>query len=190
MNFSLFLQFALKIVRLPAVIKGADFADDAYIGPGYDWLSVRWRGVKARNGVLIGKNAWIQIIGDDPSAEIIIGSHTHIGRNSVISCKRRIVIGSGCLFSYNVSLLDHDHQFLSEVSPIKTGTTEGVGISIGDNCFIGAHSFILKGVALGNGCVVASNSVVTHSFPSGCIVAGSPACEIKGHPALFHFESP
>jgi acetyltransferase-like isoleucine patch superfamily enzyme len=178
MGFSPILRLVLKAIRLPARLKGADFANDAFLGPGYDWLTVRWRGVQADKGVLIGKNAWIQIVGEDPKAVIHIGSNTHIGRNVVISCKSRIMIGSGCLFSYNVSLLDHDHQFLFGVSPTVSGTTEGVRIYVGNNCFIGAHSFILKGVMLGEGCVVGANSVVTRSFPPGAIIAGSPACEV------------
>lgn len=178
MNFHPLLRFVLMIVRLPAIIKGANFADDAFIGPGYDWLAVRWRGVRVEKGVLIGKSAWIQIVGEDLNTEILIGKNTVIGRNTVISCKSRINIGSGCLFSYNVSLLDHDHLFIDGVSPTETGTTEGAEIHVGNNCFIGAHSFILKGVRLGDGCVVGANSVVTHSFPSGGIIAGSPAREI------------
>ena len=57
--------------------------------------------------------------------------------------------------------------------------TKGKQIIIGDNCFIGAHSFILKGVRLGEHCVVGANSVVTKSFPKFSIIAGNPAKLIK-----------
>lgn len=57
---------------------------------------------------------------------------------------------------------------------MDTGTTAGQDIVIESNCFIGAHCFVLKGVTLGSGCVVAANSVVTKSFPAGSVIAGSP----------------
>jgi acetyltransferase-like isoleucine patch superfamily enzyme len=56
-----------------------------------------------------------------------------------------------------------------------TGIDEPREIFIGSNTFIGAHSFILKGVTLGDGCIVGANSVVKDSFPNHSIIAGSPA---------------
>lgn len=50
---------------------------------------------------------------------------------------------------------------------------------IGERCFIGAHSIILPGVSVGDGCIVGTGSVVTRDVPSGCIVAGNPARIIK-----------
>lgn len=78
-----------------------------------------------------------------------------------------------------MSLLDHDHRFQKNVSPMDSGLTEGKEIHIDDGVFIGAHSFILKGVRLGKGRVVGANSVVTETFPGNSIVAGNPARLIK-----------
>ena len=52
-------------------------------------------------------------------------------------------------------------------------------IIIGDGCFIGSNSIILKGTNLGKNCVVGAGSVVSSSFPDNVIIAGNPATIIK-----------
>jgi maltose O-acetyltransferase len=53
-------------------------------------------------------------------------------------------------------------------------------ITIGDDVWIGAHAIILKGVALGDGCVVAAGAVVTKGdYQPGSILAGNPAKVVK-----------
>ena len=45
--------------------------------------------------------------------------------------------------------------------------------------WIGAGVIILKGVTIGENCVVASGSVVTKDIPSGVIAAGNPCRVIR-----------
>ncbi len=152
------------------------FGKGSYIGPGYDLFFVNLKGIVLEDKVVIGKNAWLET----PGGKIIIKTGTQIGRNAVISSHKQILIGKKCLISYNVSIFDSDHKFnMSDFSPMKTGQDKPKSVVIGDNCFIGAHSFILKGVHLGSHCVVGANSVVTKSFPSGSVIAGNPAKLIK-----------
>ncbi|MBU2258230.1 MAG: acyltransferase, partial [Candidatus Omnitrophica bacterium] len=63
--------------------------------------------------------------------------------------------------------------------PVDSGLTNAEEVAIEDECFIGAHSFILKGVRLGRHCVVGANSVVTRSFPANSVIAGAPAKLIR-----------
>ena len=126
---------------------------------------------------MIGGHAWLH---SEDSGRIIIKDNTQIGKNVVISSKKSITIGSNCLFSYRVSLLDYNHEFRNkEIAPVNDVLTEGKAIVIGDDCFIGANSFILQGVKLGKHCVVGASSVVTKSFPAYSIVAGIPAKIIR-----------
>lgn len=52
-------------------------------------------------------------------------------------------------------------------------------IIIGDNVFIGWNSIILPNVTIGNNVVIGAGSIVTHSIPDNCVVAGNPAKIIK-----------
>jgi acetyltransferase-like isoleucine patch superfamily enzyme len=66
-----------------------------------------------------------------------------------------------------------------DIPPLLQGIDEPQEIKIGDDCFLGAHSFILKGVSLGKHCVVGANSVVTSSFPDYTVIAGAPARKLR-----------
>nr|MBW0026557.1 hypothetical protein [Segatella copri] len=52
-------------------------------------------------------------------------------------------------------------------------------IVIGEGCFIGANTIILKGTTLGRNVVVGAGSVVCGTFPDNVIIAGNPAKIIK-----------
>lgn len=176
MNF-IYILF-LKLSNIPAILKGARFGKNSYISPGYDFFRISLKGLNVKNKVLIGRRAWISIL--NPTAKIKISFGTNIGRNATISCNKKITIGKKCLISYSVSILDHDHLVDDiNISPMDGIISKGKEVIIEDNCFIGAGSFILKGVHLGEHCVVGANSVVTKSFPKFSIIAGNPAKLIK-----------
>jgi len=176
------------LISIPARAKGMQFGKNSFIGPGYSIAPVL-NGVVLGNDVIVGRNAWLDISRHTKGGRIIVGNGTQIGRNAVLSACKKISIGKKCLISYGVTFVDHDHAVLDpNVSPIDAGITEGKEIEIDDDCFIGAHSFILKGVRLGKHCVVGANSVVTKSFPAYSVIAGNPAKLIKSLNQTKHYE--
>lgn len=50
---------------------------------------------------------------------------------------------------------------------------------IGRHCFIGARSLILPGITIGDECVVGAGSVVTKDVPPRSVVAGNPAVVVR-----------
>jgi len=52
-------------------------------------------------------------------------------------------------------------------------------ITVGDNVFIGMGALILPGVTIGNNCIVGAYAVVTKDVPDGTVVGGNPAKKIK-----------
>ncbi|MBR9804322.1 acyltransferase [bacterium] len=74
----------------------------------------------------------------------------------------------------DVIIRDSDNHSLEG----KTGST-AEAVTIGKRCWIASRSVILKGVSLGDGCVVAAGSIVTRSFPPRTLIGGVPARVIR-----------
>ena len=114
--------------------------------------------------------------------ELILGDN--VGMSSVaIVCTDRIVIGNNVRIGGSTCLYDSDFHSLDprERSAVPEITTHvrTRPVVLEDDCFIGNHVTILKGVRVGAGSVVGSSSVVTRSIPPGEIWAGNPATFIR-----------
>jgi acetyltransferase-like isoleucine patch superfamily enzyme len=169
-------------VSIPFRIKCGKIGKSFLIGTGYSTWKCNLKNVTIGDNVQIGSRAWIQTVPlpNSPKPVVNIGNCTSIGRNVTISAAKKISIGKNCLISYNVSILDHNHAFENiDSPPLLQGIDEPGEIEIGDECFLGAHSFVLKGVVLGKHCIVGANSVVTSSFPPFSVIAGSPSKKIR-----------
>lgn len=113
--------------------------------------------------------------------KINIGSHVCMSGCTLYSIDSITVgdhtdIGSGC------KIIDNDFHPLSysQRSPVeRLDLVKHRPITIGEGCFIGANSIILKGTTLGKNVVVGAGSVVCGSFPNNVIIAGNPARIIK-----------
>lgn len=112
--------------------------------------------------------------------KITIGSGCGIS-GTTIYAMNSIKIGENVLIGGNCKIIDNDFHPLPASQRInqKVEDIKKRAITIGDGCFIGANSIILKGTTLGNNCVVGAGSVVSGSYPDNVIIAGNPAKIIK-----------
>lgn len=93
-----------------------------------------------------------------------------------------ITVGRNTLFGHNVLVLTGYHRYhngvraklSTELGP-KEVPDHGEDITIGEGCFIGSNSVILRGVQLGDNVIVGAGAIVTKSFPSGSFVLGVEA---------------
>lgn len=101
--------------------------------------------------------------------------NVYFGEHCVVHIYDELIIGSGSVFSWNVSILDGDGHSLYYDN--KSNTPKGIYIE--KNVWVGNGVTILKGVTIGEGSVIAAGSVVTHPIPARSLAAGIPARVIK-----------
>ncbi len=113
---------------------------------------------------------------------LVIGDHSYIGYQVTITVGPRVQIGRHVLIADRVSLVGYDGHPKDPVERRMhrpAPREEGRPIIIGDNAWICSNATVLKGVAIGEGAIVAAHAVVTSDVPPYTIVAGNPARVVK-----------
>jgi acetyltransferase-like isoleucine patch superfamily enzyme len=103
-----------------------------------------------------------------------IGRYCSVGPNVLIGP------GSHPTDKISTSPVFYSNRMQVGISTCKDNIYEEVKeVNIGNDVWIGANVIILDGVTIGNGVIIAANSVVTKSFDDFQIIGGSPAKLIK-----------
>jgi acetyltransferase-like isoleucine patch superfamily enzyme len=121
---------------------------------------------------------------------IEVGDLVYIGDDVIISTRERIRIGARSMVAHGVQIFDNDshpmdardrhadYLNLIEGRP-RTHFIPSGSVEIGEDCWLGANSIVLKGVKIGNRSVVAAGSVVTVDIGDDCLAAGNPARMVR-----------
>ena len=109
---------------------------------------------------------------------LILHDNIVLGENIFINAQGGVEIGSGTITGPDVMIFSVNHIYDSEILPFAEELSLKP-VVIGENCWIGARVFICPGVSIGEGSVVAANSVVTKNFPPCSVIGGNPAKLIK-----------
>ncbi len=103
-----------------------------------------------------------------------IGENAVISDNCFISSQKRIKIGNNFLLGNNCTIIDNDHDYNSSLKKFKCED-----IIIGDNVWCGCNVVILKGVKIGDNCVIAAGTVVNKDIPENSLVYQKKEMVIK-----------
>ena len=127
--------------------------------------------------------AWDTYRNQKFNPKVEIGKECHIGAYNHITCINQIKIGDGFVSGKWVTITDNDHGSTSLDMiriPVSCRPLVSKGpVNIGKNVWVGDKATILSGVTIGDGAVVAANSVVCKNVPAYSVVAGNPAKIIK-----------
>jgi acetyltransferase-like isoleucine patch superfamily enzyme len=116
------------------------------------------------------------------SGNLIIGERFTISAESTIVCFHKIEFGNDCLLSWDILVMDTDFH---KIYSIETGNQINMNkkITIGDNCWIGCRSLILKGAILPVNTIIAANSLLGNSeiphISANAVIGGIPAKVLK-----------
>jgi acetyltransferase-like isoleucine patch superfamily enzyme len=127
------------------------------------------------NNVVVKEGA--RICSCNETAVVFIGENTTIGYHTFVFASSKIEIGSNCLIAPFVYIVDSNHQIKRDVN-INLQPNETAPIVIGNDVWIASNVTILKGVTIGDGAVIAANSVVNKDVGRYEIFGGSPAKKI------------
>lgn len=162
-----------RIIRFPIYIRGRRFIsfNDGFTSGRFCRIEAH---IKKDDG---------NIIYEEPI--ISFGKNVEINDYVHIAAIESVIIEDNVLIASRVFISDHDHG--SYKGPdCDNPTLEPRGrklhsekVLIKKNAWIGEGVCILKGVTIGEGCIVGANSVVTRSVENFSIVAGIPAKVIK-----------
>ena len=128
------------------------------------------------------------IIHVSENAKLQIANNVGIS-NCTIVAQKSVAIGANSKIGGSVEIYDTDFHSLipgERLLPDDPGIAKA-NVSIGNECFIGGGSLILKGVKIGERAVLGANSVVAKDIPKEEIWAGNPARKIRN---LFGEQNP
>ena len=113
----------------------------------------------------------------DYGFHIEVGENFFANYNCTIIDVAKVKIGDNCQLAPNVSVYTAGHP----VHPDSRNSLYeyGIGVTIGDNVWIGGNTVILPGVHIGSNTVIGAGSVVTKDIPDWVIAAGNPCRVIR-----------
>lgn len=156
-------------------------------------VDAHWQDLKGESYIRVGANctfysdieltAWHSYKGETFQPEIVIGNGCTIRQRNHITAINSIRIGDNLLTGPDVLITDNAHGACNlentHIRPQDRKLVSKGAVVIGNNVWIGEKASIMPGVTIGDGAIIAANSVVTRDIPTGAVAAGCPAKIIK-----------
>jgi acetyltransferase-like isoleucine patch superfamily enzyme len=174
----MYLRMLLRLLRhkyLTSYGRRIELDGIAFIGRNVR-IQIR-KGAKLRLGrwCWIGNGTKIRIHG----GEVEIGAKTVIGEEATFSAYEHISLGRESVIADRVMFIDFDHCVMEVERPIRQQGIYHRPVRVGHNAWLGYGAAILRGVTVGDNCVIGTYAVVTRDLPDNAVATGVPAKVIR-----------
>ena len=113
----------------------------------------------------------------DYGYNIFLGAGTFLNHNIYLMDCAEIRLGKKCFVGPNCGFYTALHPF--DVEQRNAGFEIAKPIRIGNNVWIGGDVSVLPGVTIGENCVIGAGSIVTKNIPAGVLAFGNPCKVIR-----------
>lgn len=113
----------------------------------------------------------------DYGYNIEIGENFYTNVNCVILDGAKVSFGDNVFIAPNCGFYTAGHPF--DVEQRNNGLEYARPIVVGNNVWIGANVSVLPGVTIGDNCVIGAGSVVNKDIPVGSLAVGNPCRVIR-----------
>ncbi len=113
----------------------------------------------------------------DYGINISIGDNFYANHNCVILDGAKVKFGDNVFIAPNCVFSTAGHPIDAEQR--NAGLEIALPITIGNNVWIGTNVSVLPGVTIGDNCVIGAGSVVNRDIPSNVIAVGNPCKAIR-----------
>jgi acetyltransferase-like isoleucine patch superfamily enzyme len=155
-------------------------------------LAARLVNLDKRDKVTIHSKAIVRgMLKNERGGRIEVGPEVYIGDGVIVSAAIEVVIGAHTLMAHGVQIFDNNTHPIDAAERVEhlrmivgemPQTSVSIGkaaIHIGQRCWIGMNSLILKGVTIGANTIIGAGSVVVNDIPEGVVAVGNPARVIR-----------
>ena len=111
---------------------------------------------------------------------VAVGKGVHFNpKTTLIDLTRPslVTIGNHCYMNRNFTLLTHDWTTKVFLESGRSFVPSSGKVTIGNNVSFGQNVMILKGVTIGDNCFIGAGSIVTRDIPANSVAVGAP-CKV------------
>ena len=113
----------------------------------------------------------------DYGYNVEIGENFYANVNCVILDGAKVTFGDNVFVAPNCGFYTAGHPL--DVEQRNRGLEYARPITVGNNVWIGAQVCVLPGVTIGDNCVIGAGSVVNRDIPAGSMAVGNPCRVIR-----------
>jgi acetyltransferase-like isoleucine patch superfamily enzyme len=144
-----------------------------------------------QDGYELGEQCFVSGLASVANDELRLGDRSYVAAGAYLSgslsagadctinpyavVRGLVRLGDGVRIGAHTSVLGFNHTFGDPDVEVFRQPVLSVGITIGNDVWVGSHAVVLDGVTVGDRSVIAAGAIVTKDVPAGAVAGGNPA---------------